>query len=189
LPLVPQAATRIMAPLISWTPNLFDLTFPQPISLLLSSSCSNYPVNSLSVRSTINSFADQCKFHLFVPIFRTGYVGTADRNDSASLQATVQALKKLAMSSWHPTPGHWLNITPDNLFANYSDLTPLLPANISLWGLNLVTQYHNGLSTDLQDLILLDLNYTPPNLSTLTSRSQTRLQHSSSPHHLPRSET
>jgi hypothetical protein len=67
--------------------------------------------------------------------------------------------------------GHWSNITPDELLAEYSALTPLLPANVSLWGLNLVTQYHNELTTGLQDSILANTLYSPPNLASLTTRS------------------
>jgi hypothetical protein len=150
---------------------VFDLVFPHPIPTLIVASSTSSSVDSNSVRDVITTFANQCKFQLFVPIFWTDYVGTADRNDSASLQATVHALKKLAMSSRHPTSGQWINLTPDDLFAEYSVLTPLLPTNVSLWGLNLVTQFHDGLSPDLQDLIVADLTYIPPNLSTLVTRS------------------
>jgi hypothetical protein len=64
-------------------------------------------------------------------MFRSDYVGTLERNDSASLYATLQALKKPSMYYRHPTSGHWINLTPDELHAAYDDLTPLLPSTFS----------------------------------------------------------
>ena len=58
------------------------------------------------------------------------YVGTANRDDVASLHATVQSLKKYSMSSRNPTSGQWTNLTPDELFAEYANLTPLLPPDL-----------------------------------------------------------
>jgi hypothetical protein len=152
------------------TQSCFDSTFPHATPLLVSSATLGTTViDSVAVAITINAFVDQCKFQLFLPIFCTGYIGTADRNDAASLHATVQAIKKLAISYRNPISGHWVNLTPDDLFAEYSALTPLLPDNVQLWGLNLVTQFHDGLSPDLQDMILADTTYLPPNLSLLTT--------------------
>jgi hypothetical protein len=76
---------------------------------------------------------EQCKFRVFLPTFCSDYVGTANHNDAALLHATIQALKKLLMSSRNPSNGHWLNLTPNKLYAEYSALTPLLPAQVSLW--------------------------------------------------------
>ena len=149
----------------------FDATFPQPVPLVVTPSSNGVSVDSLSLLKTLNQFVDQCKFHLFVPIFRSDYVGTFTRDDSASLHATLQALKRPAMSYRDATSGRWINLTPDELFAVYNDLTPLLPTKISLWGLNLVTQFFDALTSDLQDSIQLDPLYSPPDLSTLTSRS------------------
>jgi hypothetical protein len=106
----------------------FDSTFPKPVPLLVTTSSNGVSIDSLSLSVALNQFLDQCKFYLFVPIFRSDYVGTLARDDSASLHATLQALKK---SSCRGPP--WLG--PDELFAVYNDLTPLLPNNVSLWGL------------------------------------------------------
>jgi hypothetical protein len=73
------------------------------------------------------------------------------------------------MSYCNPSNGHWLNLTPDELYAEYSALTPLLPTNVTLWGMNLVTQFHDALSPDLQEVLLADSAYTTPDLSSLTS--------------------
>jgi hypothetical protein len=99
-------------------------------------------------------------------------VGTSDRTDAASLYATVQALKKLSMSYRHPVSGAWINLTPDKLFAEYSTLIPLLPSDVQLWGFNLVNQFNDSLSADIQDLLITDPLYIAPPLSTLTSRSR-----------------
>jgi hypothetical protein len=150
----------------------FDLTFHRPAPLLVTVSPTvGLLIDSISPPASLNTFLDQCKFRVFIPIFRSDYVGTADRDDAASLHATVQALKKHAMTSRHPVSGHWINLTPDELYAAYAELTPLLPNKVSLWGLNLVTQFHDALSPDLQDLLMADGTYFPPDLSTLTSRS------------------
>ena len=152
--------------------SVFDLTFPNPLPLrVIPSSTTSLSVDSLSLQQSLTAFIDQCKFQVFLPIFRSDYVGTADRNDAASLHATVQALKKLSMSYRNPANGHWLNLTPDELYAEYSALTPLLPARVSLWGMNLVSQFHDALSPDLQDLLLADSTYLTPDLSSLTCRS------------------
>jgi hypothetical protein len=149
-----------------------DSTFPHATPLLVSSATLGPTVvDSVAVATTINAFIDQRKFQLFVPIFCTDYVGTADRNNAASLHATIQAIKKLAMSYRNPVSGHLVNLTPDDVFAKFSALTPLLPNSVQLWGLNLVTQFHDGLSPALEDIILADATYLPPNLSLLTTRS------------------
>ena len=154
----------------------FDRTFPNPIPLIIPPSTSNRSVplsiDSASVSTVIHSFIDQCKFQVFLPIFRSDYVGTANRDDAASLHATVQSLKKYSMSFRNPTSGQWTNLTPDELFAEYANLTPLLPPDVSLWGLNLVTQFHDALSLDLQELLMADHTYVAPNLASLTDRSK-----------------
>jgi phosphoglycerol transferase MdoB-like AlkP superfamily enzyme len=75
------------------------------------------------------------------------------------------------MSYRHPTSGHWIHLTPDDLFAEYAILTALLPSYVSLWVFNLVARFYVSLSVDLQDLLLADATYMPPNLAALTSRS------------------
>jgi hypothetical protein len=99
---------------------------------------------------------------LFVPIFRVDYVGTADRDDAAALHATIQALKRPAMSYRHDNTGHWINLTPDELFVLYADLTPLLPSKVSLWGLNLVSQFMDALSHELQEALSTTLRTRLP---------------------------
>ena len=131
----------------------FDAVFPTPVPLLVARSSSGVSVDSTSLTLALLSFVDRCKFHLFVPIFRCDYVGTADRDDATSLHATIKALKRPAMSHRHPSAGHWINLTPDDLFVIYADLTPLLPSNVSLWGLNLVSQFMDALSPDLQEAL------------------------------------
>jgi hypothetical protein len=149
----------------------FAITFPRPTPLLLVHTSRNHmTINLLTVNTALHKFINQCKFYLFIPLFRADYVGTADCDGASSLSATIESLEKLAMSS-RAALGHWSNLTPYELFAEYSALTPLLPATVSLWGLNLVTQYHDGLTTNLQDLILADTLYSPPNLASLTTRS------------------
>jgi hypothetical protein len=97
------------------TQSCFDSTFPHATPLLVSSATLGTTiVNYVAVATTINAFVDQCKFQLFIPIFCTDDVGTADRNDAASLHATVQAIKKLAISYLNPVSGHWVNLTPDD---------------------------------------------------------------------------
>jgi hypothetical protein len=150
----------------------FDSTFPQPVPLLVSvSTTTGLSIDSLSLLAALNLFLDHCKFQIFLPIFRSDYVGTANHNDAASLHVTVQALKRHAMTSRNPVSGHWINLTPDELYAAYAELTPLLPNKVSLWGLNLVTQFHDALSAELQELLMTDSTYCAPDLSSLTTRS------------------
>lgn len=154
----------------------FDRTFPHPIPFIVTPSASNRSVplsiDSASVSKVIHAFINQCKFRIFLPIFRSDYIGTANRDDAASLLATVQSLNKYSMSFRNPTSGQWTNLTPDELFAEYANLTHLLPPDVSLWGLNLVTQFHDALSSDLQELLMADHTYTAPNLASLTDRSK-----------------
>ena len=140
----------------------FDCTFPNPpIPLFVTPSLSKLSI-SLSVDSTsastvIHTFIDQCKFQVFLlPIYRSNYVGTANHNDATSLHTTVQTLKKFSLPFRNPTSDHWINLTPDELFDEYANLTPLLPPNVSLWGLNLVSQYHDALSPELQEVLSVD---------------------------------
>jgi hypothetical protein len=151
--------------------SIFDATFPRPVPLLVTPSPAGASVDSTSLLSDLNLFIDGCKFHLFVPIFRSDYVGSSDRDDTASLHATIQALKKPAMSFRNPASGHWINLSPDELYAAYADLTPLLPNTVSLWGLNLVTQFFDALSSDLQEALQVDPLYSTPDLASLTTRS------------------
>jgi hypothetical protein len=103
----------------------FDSTFPQPVPLLVSvSTTTGLSVDSLSLVAALNLFLDRCKFQIFLPIFRSDYVGTTNRDDAASLHATVQALKRHAMTSRNPVSGHWINLTS---LMSYMQLTPNLP--------------------------------------------------------------
>jgi hypothetical protein len=132
----------------------FASIFPHPIPTLLGSSAtSSVVVNTTSVVSRMNQFIDQCKFSAFLPIFRTDYVGTVDRNDATSLLATVKSIKELKMARRDPASGKWIHCTPDDLYAQYSLLTPLFPSGISLWGFNLATQFLDALSSDVYDLL------------------------------------
>jgi hypothetical protein len=70
----------------------FNLICPHPTPLLLSVSHSGKPtVDTVTISANISTFTDRCKFELFIPLFRTNYVGTADRNDANSLHASIQA--------------------------------------------------------------------------------------------------
>jgi hypothetical protein len=150
----------------------FDTVFPHPSPILLSLTTAGTPtIDTTTISSTINTFANRCKFELFIPLFRTDYVGTAGHDDTASLYATVQAIKKLSMSYRHPQTGSWVNWTPDELFAAYGTLIPLLPSRVQLWGFNLVNQYHDSLSPDIQDLIVTNVAYTAPSIVSLTTRA------------------
>jgi hypothetical protein len=148
----------------------FDSIFPHPLPLLVTTSSLGVSVDSLSLPLLLDKFLDRCKFHLFVPIYRSDYVGTVARDDAASLQATIVALKKLSMSSRSPS-GAWINMHPDEVFAAYSNLIPLLPSKVSVWGLNLVTQYFDSLSAELQEALHVDSSYSSPDLATLVTRS------------------
>jgi hypothetical protein len=95
----------------------FNATFPRPVPLLITNSLSGVSVDSTSVLSTLNRFLDSCKFHLFVPIFCSDYVGSSSYNDTTSLQASIQALKKHAMTRRNPITGNFTNLSPDELYA------------------------------------------------------------------------
>ena len=126
---------------------------------------------SCSLPSSIN-FLDCCKFHLFLSIFRSDYVDTFTCDDAAaSLQATVSVIKKMTMSFCNPFSGTCVTMHPDEVFAAYSNLIPLLPFKVSVWGLNLVTQYFDSLSVELQDALYINPLYSDPDLATLVTRS------------------
>jgi hypothetical protein len=149
----------------------FDAIFPHPVPLFFLNSSTGVTIDSISLSAILDKFLDRCKFHLFLPIFRSDYVGTFARDDAASLQATISALKKITMNSRNSSSGAWVNLHPDEVFAAYSNLIPLLPFNVSVWGLNLVTQYFDALSGELQDALHTDPTYLPPDISTLGTRS------------------
>jgi hypothetical protein len=73
----------------------FNTIFPHPVPLLFLNSSTGVTIDSISLSVILDKFLDRCKFHLFVPIFRFDYVGTFARDDAASLQATISALKRL----------------------------------------------------------------------------------------------
>ena len=168
----------------------FDRTFPNPTPLFVTSSPSKLsiplPIDSTSVSLVIHYFVDQCKFQVFLPIYHFNYVGTANHDDAASLHATVQILKKFAMSFRNPASDQWINLIPDELFDEYANLAPLLPPkNVSLWGLNLVTQFHDAFplhcnqacesyrSTVLSNL-MLSINFGSLRFAITTLRKLTR---------------
>ena len=80
----------------SHSPHCHTFRFQPPVPL---------SIVSASVSTVIHAFIDQCKFQVFLPIFRSDYVGTANRDDAASLHATVQSLKKYSMPFRNPTSG------------------------------------------------------------------------------------
>jgi hypothetical protein len=66
--------------------SVFDSAFPNPVPLLVTvSSTASVSIDSTSLLADINLFIDRCKFRVFVPIFRSDYVGTSDRDDAASM--------------------------------------------------------------------------------------------------------
>ena len=95
---------------------------------------------------------------------------TANRNDARSLGQVVKAIKRLRMNN-RTDASSWINYSPDELFAEYLLLTPMLPNDVSLWGFNLVTQFQDGLTADIQDLLLEDQHYTAPSLANLTTKA------------------
>jgi hypothetical protein len=145
-----------------------------PLTVLLSLITAGTPtINVTTISSAITTFApDPCKFELFIPPFRTDYVGTVDCDNATSLYATVQAIKKLSMNFRHPQTGSWVNWTPDKLFSAYGTLIPLLPSHVQLCGFNPVNQFHDSLSPDIQDLIVTNFTYTAPSIASLTTRAR-----------------
>lgn len=148
---------------------IFNKVFPNPTPIAITQA------DTATIATTIAAFVDCAKFSAFVPIFCKDYVGTPDRNDAMSLAHIVKALKKLAMSSRNPSNRAWTNLSPDKLFAKYSSLTPMLPNNVLLWGLNLVSQFHDGLLSEIQDLLGDDPRYNQPNLATLKALRDLRV--------------
>ena len=77
----------------------FDCTFPNstPLFVMPSPSKLSIPmsIDSTFALTVIHEFVDQCKFQVFLPINCSDYVGTANRDDAASLHTKVQTLKKL----------------------------------------------------------------------------------------------
>jgi hypothetical protein len=71
-----------------------------------------------------------------------------------------------------PPPNFWPldSFDPDRLFSAYADLTPLLPKQFSpFWGLNLVTQFLDALSPDLQEALQTNSMHSTPDLAALHS--------------------
>jgi hypothetical protein len=69
----------------------FDTVFTEPVPLLVTPSAASTPVDSVLLLATLPAFVDLCKFiQLFVPIFCCDCVGTADRDNTAFLHATIQ---------------------------------------------------------------------------------------------------
>ena len=74
----------------------FDSIFPNLTPLSVTVSSTGASINSLLLPALLDKFIDCCKFHLiFLPFFRSDYVGTFARDDAASLQATVSAIKMI----------------------------------------------------------------------------------------------
>lgn len=81
------------------------------------------------------------------------------------------SLGKLSMSFPNSQSSHWINFASDELHDTHAELNPLLPIEVSCWGLSLVSQVFDGLSFDLQEAIQLDPTHLQPALSTLVNKS------------------
>ena len=86
---------------------------------LLHASRTGASISSLLLPAALAKCFDRCKFHLFIPIIRSDYMGTFARNNDASLQVRVSVLKKLSMSFHNPSSGAWVTMHPDEVFAAY----------------------------------------------------------------------
>jgi hypothetical protein len=86
----------------------FDITFSaRPVPLLVTASSTGVSVCSLLPMIALDKFIDECKFLLFVPIFCFNHVDPVARDEATSLHAAITALKKLSMSSRHPSSAAW----------------------------------------------------------------------------------
>lgn len=77
------------------------------------------------------------------------------------------------MTSHHSATGHWIKSPPTNCILRVPNSSPLsfLTKHVFRRGLNLVTQFHHTLSSDLQELSLSNVSCSPSDLSTLTTCS------------------
>jgi hypothetical protein len=118
--------------------------------LAVSTICATIRSTFFSIDHFVGLGFPHCQWH-------THHVGSTYNcnNTTFILHATVQALQKFSMSYCQYVSNHWIfNFTPNELCAKYSALAPLLPTQVFLWGLSLVTQFVDALSQDLQDLLL-----------------------------------
>ena len=60
---------------------------------------------------------------------------------------------------------------PDKVFSAYYNLIPLLPNKVSVWVLNLVTQFFDSLSPDCQNALHINSIYSSPGVLTIVTRS------------------
>jgi hypothetical protein len=63
-----------------------------------------------------------------------------------------------------------VSLTPDQLFEAYVSLVPMLPNNISSWGLTLAHQYHSALSEDVKQRLARDKSYFLPDPAMLPTK-------------------
>jgi hypothetical protein len=133
----------LMWALLFWRFRLFGLPvrFQQHIpsthsspSLIINYSVSI--VDSTSICAIINAFVNQCKFHPFIPICCTDYVGTGNYSTPSchSQFPTVTQLQVIGSISYP-----MICLLSVLLFC-----PPLLRNNVSLWSFNLVTQFQGA---------------------------------------------
>ena len=114
-----------------------------------------------SPRATIENFAAECMFDVFIGVLRLDYVGTADAVDltmvCTEICKRIQSLKQSARNA----NGHWIITSPDELFRQYMELIPDLPEDTSRWTMQLSHAYFAALDEDIRDS-LADRHYVLP---------------------------
>ena len=134
-------------------------------------SCATEEIEYLAKR--INAYCDLCQLHLFCSIVKLQFVGTEDYDTHRMMHNIYLALSELKLL--YKSQGKLVTLTPDTLYQQFIEFSPLLPPNATTWSFSLVTLFYNSLSVELQEsirlagYILLDNS----NLSTISSQTST----------------
>ena len=114
-------------------------------------SCATEETEYLATR--INTYCDLCQLHLFCSIVKLQFVGTVDYDTHRMMHNIYLTLFELKLV--YKSHGKLITLTPDTLYQQFIEFSPLLPPNATTSSFSLVTLFYNALSVELQETIRL----------------------------------
>jgi hypothetical protein len=125
----------------------------------------------LPTTTTLTSFIDLSCNRTLLHILRLDYVGTLATDSAMSTFQTTNAIRVFRMLSYDQVLKKPVTLSPDQLYEAYVSLVPMLPDDVSSWGLTLAHQYHSALTDEVKQRLARDKEFRLPDPAVLPTRA------------------
>ena len=104
--------------------------------------------NAEGLKTKLLPFVSLCHLFIFCSIVYRRYVGTSDYDKTQIITDVEEALSDIKLE--RQMRGQLHTITLDDLYREYQNFIPLLPADAQDWSFHLVVMFLNALPVDLK---------------------------------------